>query len=75
VAVHELAGEAATVALALDGPDDAEALVDLFSADLHALDSGTVQLELEPTASDGCASGARDGGCRPSRGRVGHGDR
>lgn len=69
VAVHELAGEAATVALALDGPDDADALVDLFSADLHALDSGTVQLELEPTASDGCASGARDGGCRPSRGR------
>jgi hypothetical protein len=74
VAVHELAGEAATVALALDGPDDTDALVDLFSADLQALDSGTVQLELEPTASDGCASGARDGGCRPSRRRVRPGD-
>jgi hypothetical protein len=30
VAVHELAGEAATVALALDGPDDTDALVDLL---------------------------------------------
>jgi sucrose hydrolase-like protein len=48
VAVHELAGEAATAALRLDGPDDAEALVDLFSDEEHALDGGRVELELEP---------------------------
>ena len=32
VAVHELGGEAVTVTVALDRPDDADALVDLFSA-------------------------------------------
>ncbi len=48
VAVHELGGKAVTVTLALDGPDDADALVDLFSADVHALDGGRVELELEP---------------------------
>ena len=46
--------------VALDGPDDAEALVDLFSDEEHALDGGRVELELEPHASAGCASGARD---------------
>jgi maltose alpha-D-glucosyltransferase/alpha-amylase len=35
-------GEAVTVTLALDLPDDADALVDLFSADSHALDDGQV---------------------------------
>jgi trehalose synthase len=48
VAVHELGGKAQTVALALDGPADAEALVDLFSDEEHALDDGRVELELEP---------------------------
>jgi maltose alpha-D-glucosyltransferase/alpha-amylase len=48
VAVHELGGKAVTVALALDGPDDADALVDLFSDDVHALNSGHVELDLEP---------------------------
>lgn len=50
VAVHELGGEAVTVALALDGPDDADALVDLFSADVHTLEGGRVELGLEPHA-------------------------
>jgi glycosidase len=50
VAVHELGGTAVTVALALDGPDGAEALVDLFSDEEHALDDGRVELELEPHA-------------------------
>jgi maltose alpha-D-glucosyltransferase/alpha-amylase len=48
VAVHELAGEAVTVALALDLPRDADALIDLFSADSHALDDGRVKFRLEP---------------------------
>ena len=48
VALHELGGKAATVTLALDGPEDADALVDLFSADVHPLDDGRVELELEP---------------------------
>ncbi len=48
VAVHELGGKAVTVALALDGPDDADALVDLFSGDVYALNSGHVELDLEP---------------------------
>lgn len=48
VALHELGGKAVTVPLALDGPDDADALVDLFSADVHPLDRGRVDLELEP---------------------------
>ena len=50
VAVHELGGSAVTVALSLDGPDGAEALVDLFSDEEHALDEGRVELELEPHA-------------------------
>lgn len=50
VAVHDLGGERATVKLSLDGPDDAEALVDLFSADRHPLRDGSVELELEPHA-------------------------
>ena len=37
-----------TVALALDVPHDAETLVDLFSDDVHSLDNGYVELELEP---------------------------
>jgi maltose alpha-D-glucosyltransferase/alpha-amylase len=47
VAVHELSGKAATVALTLDGPDNAEALVDLFSDDVYPLDNGHAELELE----------------------------
>ena len=50
VAVHELGGKGVTVALSLDGPADAEALVDLFSDEEHALDDGRVELELEPHA-------------------------
>jgi hypothetical protein len=50
VAVHQLGGRAVTVALTLDAPDDADALVDLFSDDVHALDGGHVELELEPHA-------------------------
>jgi glycosidase len=50
VAVHELGGRAVTVALTLDGPDDADSLVDLFSDEVHALDGGQVELELEPHA-------------------------
>ena len=50
VAVHDLGGEASTVTLALDGPDDAEALVDLFGNETHSLDGGSVQLRLEPHA-------------------------
>ena len=48
VAVHELAGEAASVKLVLKGLDDADALVDLFSADLHTLETGQTELQLEP---------------------------
>ena len=49
VAVHELGGTAVTVALTtLDEPADAEALVDLFSDEEHALEDGRVELELEP---------------------------
>jgi trehalose synthase len=48
VVLHELGGQAVTVPLALDGPDDAEALVDLFSDAVHPLDSGRADLELEP---------------------------
>jgi len=48
LAVHELSGKAATVTLLVAGPDDAEALVDEFSADVHALDGGKAELELEP---------------------------
>jgi maltose alpha-D-glucosyltransferase/alpha-amylase len=48
VALHELAGEAAKVALAVDAPDDGDALVDLFSDEEHGLDGGRVELELEP---------------------------
>jgi hypothetical protein len=48
VAVHELGGTEATVALALEEPADAEALVDLFSDEEHALDTGRLELELEP---------------------------
>jgi maltose alpha-D-glucosyltransferase/alpha-amylase len=48
VAVHELGGTAVTVTLALEGPADAEALVDLFTDEEHALDAGCVELELEP---------------------------
>jgi hypothetical protein len=47
VVVHELGGKV-TVALALDGPADADALVDLFSDEVHGLESGRVELELEP---------------------------
>ncbi len=47
VAVHELGGESATVTIALDRPEDADALVDLFSSDVLPLDDGRVQLELE----------------------------
>jgi maltose alpha-D-glucosyltransferase/alpha-amylase len=50
VALHELSGQAVTVPVALDGPDDAEALVDLFSADVHPLDGGHTELELGPHA-------------------------
>jgi hypothetical protein len=48
--VHELGGSAATVALSLDEPADAEALVDLFSDEEHTLDGGRVELGLEPHA-------------------------
>ena len=48
LAVHELSGKAARVTLLVAGPDDAEALVDEFSADVHALEGGKVELELEP---------------------------
>jgi hypothetical protein len=48
------------------GTDDAEALVDLFSDEEHALDGGHVKLELEPHGFDGCAWGARDGAGRRS---------
>jgi maltose alpha-D-glucosyltransferase/alpha-amylase len=44
VAVHELGGEPATVALELD---DAEALVDLFSDAVEAVEEGQVTLSLE----------------------------
>jgi maltose alpha-D-glucosyltransferase/alpha-amylase len=50
VAVHDLGGKAATVKLAVEGPDGAEALVDLFSADVHALRDGGVEIELEAHA-------------------------
>ena len=50
VAVHELAGDAVSVTLELAGPDDADALVDLFSADVLPLENGKVELELQPYA-------------------------
>ena len=46
--MHELGGKAVTVAVSLDGPADAEALVDLFSDEEHALEDGRAELELEP---------------------------
>ncbi len=48
VALHELGGKAVTARLRLDGPDDAEALVDLFSDGVHPLGQGRIELELEP---------------------------
>jgi trehalose synthase len=50
VALHELGGKAARVTLALDDPADADALVDLFSADVHALENGRAEFELEAHA-------------------------
>lgn len=50
VALHDLGGRAATVTLALDGLDDAEALVDLFGDESLPLDGGSVELSLEPHA-------------------------
>jgi hypothetical protein len=44
--LHERGGNAVTVALALDGPDDAEALVDPFS-DEEQRSTLDVKLELE----------------------------
>nr|MBA3299473.1 hypothetical protein [Thermoleophilaceae bacterium] len=32
----------------LDRPDDAEALIDLFSSDVHELNGGSVKLDLKP---------------------------
>ena len=50
VAVHDLRGEAATVTITVDGVDDAEALVDLFSAESLALEAGSTRLDLPPYA-------------------------
>ncbi|MBA2644211.1 MAG: alpha-amylase family protein [Solirubrobacterales bacterium] len=50
VALHDLGGRPVTVTLTLDGPDDAEALVDLFSSDALPLDRGSVELKLEAHA-------------------------
>ena len=47
VAVHELGGKAATVTVAIERPDDAEALVDLYSDEVHQLDGGRAKLKLE----------------------------
>jgi len=48
VAVHELGGKKARVTIELDRPEDAEALIDLFSSDVHELERGRVKLSLEP---------------------------
>jgi hypothetical protein len=49
IALHELAGEQATARLTLDEPDDAEALIDLFSDAEHPLaPKEPVELELRP---------------------------
>jgi len=48
VAVHELGGKKAKVTIELDRPDDAEALIDLFSSDVHELNGGSVKLDLKP---------------------------
>jgi hypothetical protein len=63
VALHERGGKAVTVALALDDPADAEALVDPFS-DEEQRSTVDVKLELESLGFDGCGCGARDGACR-----------
>lgn len=47
VAVHELAGRAETAIVAIDEPADADALVDLFSADVHPLRDGVAEIALE----------------------------
>jgi trehalose synthase len=47
VALHELGGKAAKVALEVGTPDDAEALVDLFSADVLPIEDARVELQLE----------------------------
>jgi hypothetical protein len=68
VAVHELSGsEAITVELSLDEPDGGDALVDLFSADVHPLDGGPPPSSSSRTGSGGCGSAGRGGGCRPER--------
>ena len=51
VAVHDLRGEAATVTLAIEGVDDAEALVDLFADEILPLEGGSARLELSPYAA------------------------
>lgn len=48
VAVHELGGKKAKVAIEIDRPDDADGLIDLFSSDVHELDRGRLKLDLEP---------------------------
>ena len=48
VAVHELGGKKSKVTIELDRPDDAEALIDLFSSDVHELNGGSVKLDLKP---------------------------
>ena len=50
VAVHDLRGEPATVTLTVEGIDDAEALVDLFSAESLPLRGGSARLDLSPHA-------------------------
>jgi trehalose synthase len=50
VAVHDLGGEPVKIDLTLDGPDDAEALIDLFSDRCEPLRDGSVELDLEPHA-------------------------
>jgi maltose alpha-D-glucosyltransferase/alpha-amylase len=48
VFVHDLAGAAATVALELELPEDADALADLFSDAVIELDAGRATLHLGP---------------------------
>ena len=66
VAAHELGGKAATVTLAGQAPDDADALVDLFSADVHPSRMEPSSSSSSPTASGGSASARRAGACRLS---------
>ena len=41
-------GKAPTITLAIKRPDDADALVDLFSDEVHSLKDRAVKLKLEP---------------------------